>query len=194
MSNMAASVSNLDQDMAELRKAKYDDKSAAEAKAWISGILGRDLGDGDLMETLKDGTVLCELVNIVDPSANLKFKQSRMPFVQMENISMFLRASANLGLPQYDLFQTVDLYEGKDPAQVLQTLFSFSRHANKRNPSIPQLGPKLVEKRASPGKFAREGEGIPAWNTRQYGYMGGANQSSEKIVFAKRRDVVFKPE
>lgn len=106
---------------------------------------------------------------------------------------MFLRASSNLGLPQYDLFQTVDLYESKDPAQVLQTLYSFSRYANKKNPDISQLGPKLVEKRASPGKFSKEGQGIPAWNTRQYGYMGGANQSSEKVVFSKRRDIVNNP-
>ncbi|KAK9451296.1 calponin homology domain-containing protein [Limtongia smithiae] len=189
-----ASVSNLDQDVAELRKSKYDAKSAAEAKTWIESILDENLRDDDLMSVLKDGTILCRIANAVIPDCNLKFKQSRMPFVQMENISMFLKAATSLGLPQYDLFQTVDLFEQKDPAQVLQTLYSFSRYANKNVASVPVLGPKLGIKHESPSRHPKEGVGIPAWNTRQYGYMGGASQGSEKIVFAKRRDIVFKPE
>ncbi|KAK9366065.1 calponin [Lipomyces kononenkoae] len=188
-----ASVTSLDQDMAELRKSKYDAKSAAEAKAWIENILGENFGSEELMDILKDGVILCRLVNVITPSANLKYKTSRMPFVQMENISMFLRAAASLGLPQYDLFQTVDLYEVKDPAQVLQTLSSFSRHANKQNSNVPLLGPRLATKQESPVKHPKQGVDIPAWNTYQYGYMGGANQGSEKIVFGKRRDIVNKP-
>lgn len=59
-----------------------------------------------------------------------------MPFVQMENISHFLRACqmAPLGLPPHDVFLTVDLYERKDPAQVLQCLSAFSRRANALQP------------------------------------------------------------
>jgi len=59
-----------------------------------------------------------------------------MPFVQMENISHFLRACQNppLSLPQHDIFLTVDLYENKDPAQVLQCLASFSRTLNALHP------------------------------------------------------------
>lgn len=60
-----------------------------------------------------------------------------MPFVQMENISHFLRACEMppLGLPSHDRFLTVDLYDTKDPAQVLQCLAAFSRRANQINPS-----------------------------------------------------------
>jgi hypothetical protein len=60
-----------------------------------------------------------------------------MPFVQMENISHFLRACqlAPLSLPPHDVFLTVDLYEAKDPAQVLQCLGAFSRRANAIQPS-----------------------------------------------------------
>ena len=60
-----------------------------------------------------------------------------MPFVQMENISHFLRACqmAPLNLPPHDVFLTVDLYEAKDPAQVLQCIGAFSRKANAINPS-----------------------------------------------------------
>lgn len=60
-----------------------------------------------------------------------------MPFVQMENISHFLRACQMqpLSLPPHDVFLTVDLYESKDPAQVLQCLAAFSRRANALQPA-----------------------------------------------------------
>lgn len=60
-----------------------------------------------------------------------------MPFVQMENISHFLRAcqSPPLNLQPHDVFQTVDLYEAKDPAQVLQCITAFSRRARAVQPS-----------------------------------------------------------
>lgn len=60
-----------------------------------------------------------------------------MPFVQMENISHFLKAcqSPPINLQPHDLFQTVDLYEAKDPAQVLQCITAFSRRARAVQPS-----------------------------------------------------------
>ena len=64
----------------------------------------------------------------------------------MENISHFLRAceAEPLGLPAHDRFLTVDLYEGKDPAQVLQCLGSFSRRANAIRPEVFKtvIGPR----------------------------------------------------
>lgn len=61
-----------------------------------------------------------------------------MPFVQMENISHFLRVCQlpPLNLQPHDLFQTVDLYESKDPLQVLQCIGAFSRRAHAVQPSI----------------------------------------------------------
>src|ERR1700761_2668003 len=80
------------------------------------------------------------------PPPGIKFKKSQMPFIQMENISHFLRACEGppFNLPSHDRFLTVDLYESKDPAQVLQCLGAFSRVANQTNPArFPTtLGPK----------------------------------------------------
>lgn len=71
-----------------------------------------------------------------------------MPFIQMENISHFLRAceSPPLNMPAHDRFLTVDLYEAKDPAQVIQCIGAFSRVANAADPSrFPTtIGPKRV--------------------------------------------------
>ncbi len=70
-------------------------------------------------------------------SPGVRAKQSNMPFVQRENISHFVRACQMppFSLPDHDIFLTDDLYEAKDPAQVLQCIVAFSRRANAVNPS-----------------------------------------------------------
>lgn len=50
-----------------------------------------------------------------------------MPFKIMENISAFLEAIQKFGVPHTDLFQTVDLFEKKDIAQVCRTIFALGR-------------------------------------------------------------------
>ncbi|RMD41586.1 hypothetical protein DV735_g3516, partial [Chaetothyriales sp. CBS 134920] len=131
-----ASVTSLDHDVRKLRLERYTPAAANEVRSWIEAMLGERLAPGDLMDALKDGTALCKLVNrAVAPG--VKFKTSNMPFVQMENISHFLAAceAPPLSLPAHDRFLTVDLYDGKDPAQVLQCLAAFSRTANAINPA-----------------------------------------------------------
>ncbi|KAK4039982.1 hypothetical protein C8A01DRAFT_16103 [Parachaetomium inaequale] len=141
-----ASVSSLDKDLRKMRLDKYTPAAANEARQWIEDILGERLPGGDLLDVLKDGVALCKLVNLAVGPPGVKFKKSPMPFVQMENISHFLRAcqAPPLNLQQHDMFLTVDLYEQKDPAQVLQCLGAFSRAASGVNPSaFPMaIGPR----------------------------------------------------
>lgn len=109
---------------------------------------------------------------------------------QMENIANFLTFVKSYGVPEDETFQTIDLYEECDVASVLQALVSLSRYVHTKSPQIPVIGPKLSTKQppSVPRKPAHLNPG-PAWNTVQYGYMGGASQGSERIVFDKRRDV-----
>ncbi|GJC90988.1 transgelin [Colletotrichum liriopes] len=132
-----ASVTSLDKDLRKLRLDKYTPAAAKEVSSWIEGVLGERLPAGDLLEGLKDGVALCKLINLAIPPPGVKFKKSAMPFVQMENISHFLRACKQppLNLQDHDVFLTVDLFEQKDPAQVLQCLGAFSRAAHAANPS-----------------------------------------------------------
>ncbi|GAB7358732.1 hypothetical protein MBLNU230_g3961t1 [Neophaeotheca triangularis] len=132
-----ASVSSLDQDMRNLRMSRYTPKAANEVRTWIETTLEDSLPPGDLLDVLKSGIVLCKLANMVLPPPGIKFKTMSMPFIQMENISHFLKACEMppLNMPAHDRFLTVDLYEGKDPAQVLQCMSAFSRRANAVDPS-----------------------------------------------------------
>ncbi|KAK6380323.1 calponin [Exophiala oligosperma] len=163
-----ASVTSLDQDMRKLRLDRYTPGAAKEVRAWIEDTLGERLPPGDLMDALKDGVALCKLVNLA-VAPGVKYKQSNMPFVQMENISHFLRACElpPLNLPSHDRFLTVDLYDGKDPAQVLQCISAFSRAANGINPgAFPStLGAKSKGAAMSPQGTGSSGPRSPAYTT-----------------------------
>ncbi|CAI7660368.1 unnamed protein product [Penicillium pancosmium] len=157
-----ASVTSLDKDLRNMRLSRYTPQAAAEVRDWIEEVLREKLPSSDLLEGLKDGVALCKLVNLA-VSPGVKYKQSSMPFVQMENISHFLRACqmAPLGLPPHDVFLTVDLYEAKDPAQVLQCLASFSRRANTLHPGIfpRSVGPQSKRGVVSPNATGSSSQG-----------------------------------
>ncbi|KAJ5606326.1 hypothetical protein N7510_009107 [Penicillium lagena] len=177
-----ASVSSLDKDLRNMRLSRYTPQAAAEIRDWIEDVLREKLPSQDLLEGLKDGVALCKLVNLA-VSPGVKYKQSPMPFVQMENISHFLRACqmAPLNLPPHDVFLTVDLYEAKDPAQVLQCLAAFSRRANALQPSkFPQaVGPQSKRGIVSPDATGSSSPGsYPTRTTRAISNVSDANSTT----------------
>ncbi|CAO3632398.1 unnamed protein product [Cunninghamella blakesleeana] len=154
---------------------------------WIESLLGEPFPSDDFAESLKDGVILCKVIGILVPGQG-KYKQSKMPFIQMENISKFLIGAEALGVPKHDLFQTVDLYEKKNIIQVIDSIHSLSRYGYKAGTCPNYLGPKLADKQEStltPQKV-RASEGM--YNSYQYGYNGGSNQSGMNI--GGRRNIV----
>lgn len=127
-----------------------------------------------------------------------------MPFVQMENISLFLHAcqTAPLSLPPHDVFLTVDLYEAKDPAQVLQCLAAFSRRANALEPSkFPRtVGPQSkrsvvspnVTGSSSPGSFTTRGgrasSNASDANASASGRTGSPSKTGSLSSWSKKSD------
>ncbi|WEW60870.1 calponin [Emydomyces testavorans] len=175
-----ASVTSLDKDLKNLRLSRYTPQAADEARGWIEGALQENLPPGDLLEALKDGVVLCRLVNLAVGPPGVKYKASNMPFVQMENISHFLHACqlVPLSLQPHDVFLTVDLYESKDPAQVLQCLGAFSRRAHTLNPGkFPRAIGKVKSDVVSPQLSGSSQGGIKGIPT--YGRNRGMSSVSE---------------
>jgi len=74
----------------------------------------------------------------------------------MENISNFLKACRVLGVPEHDLFETVDLYEEKDMGVVVRCIFALGRTIQTTVPSFK--GPTLGKKQSSPSprEFSNE--------------------------------------
>ena len=119
------------------------------------------------------------LVNLAIAPTGVRYKESSMPFVQMENISHFLRACQNspLQLQPHDVFQTVDLYEKKDPAQVIQCIGAFSRRANAVKPSaFPRVIGKTKQGAMSPQLTGGSNNGYSA--TRRGRGTSNASESS----------------
>eukprot|EP00005_Dracoamoeba_jomungandri_P003028 CAMPEP_0174260498 /NCGR_PEP_ID=MMETSP0439-20130205/9766_1 /TAXON_ID=0 /ORGANISM="Stereomyxa ramosa, Strain Chinc5" /LENGTH=203 /DNA_ID=CAMNT_0015344751 /DNA_START=1 /DNA_END=612 /DNA_ORIENTATION=+ len=107
--------------------AKYDPALEREVRSWIQRETGQNVS-GDFHTGLKDGVLLCNLMNRLSPGSVKKINTGRMPFLQMENIAAFLAAAKAAGMADHDLFQTVDLYEAKNMTQVVLTLAAISRH------------------------------------------------------------------
>lgn len=149
-----AASTNLDQDLHLSRDAKYK-RSEKEVTDWVFDTLKVPQSERDeyhrrgcdLVEILKDGIFLCKIGDLLQlpQSPTRKCKSSKMPFVQMENILFFLKLCEIVGVAHDEIFQTVDLFESKDPYQVIVTLMSFSRKANEIKPEIGVIGPKVVK-------------------------------------------------
>ncbi|KAG9249112.1 hypothetical protein BJ878DRAFT_571846 [Calycina marina] len=177
-----ASVTSLDKDMRKLRLDRYTPQAAKEARTFIEDALEEQLSKPDLIDSLKDGVALCKLVNLAVPNT-VRFKtKAVMPFVQMENISIFLEACKKppFNLQSHDVFLTVDLYESKDPAQVLQCLSSFSRAAHRIQPSIfPEtIGGKSKGSVMSPQSTGAGQVGGGSYGNRGRGVSNTSNSSS----------------
>jgi len=128
---------------------KYSSESEQVVVAWICAIVNRDApaaGHDNVHAFLKDGTVLCELINQIAPGSVKKVNNSKMAFKQMENISKFLDALEAFGVKKLDSFQTVDLYEAGNIMQVYNCLFTLSSMATSKGYPGPSIGVKVATK------------------------------------------------
>ncbi|XP_075973776.1 transgelin calponin-3 [Anticarsia gemmatalis] len=178
MANNRAAKSGFAAEAQRKINSKYSEELAQECLEWVHAITGEPVntsGDMDnFYEVLKDGTLLCKLVNNIQPSMVKKINESKMAFKCMENINAFLEAAKNLGVPAQETFQTVDLWERQNLNSVVICLQSLGRKAG--NYGKPSIGPKESEKnvRNFSEEQLRAGQGVISL---QYGSNKGANQS-----------------
>lgn len=72
-------------------KGKYDANEEAQARAWINAVLP-DAGlqveadMTDFVEALKDGKILCNLINTLRPGSVKKINESKMAFKMVSYI------------------------------------------------------------------------------------------------------------
>lgn len=174
------------------RASKYDAEQINEIKDWIFHVLQQEdaIPEGELLDILKDGSVLCDLANKILPEEPIAYKKNqKMPFFQMETIEKFLKKAQKIGVPANELFSTIDLFEKRDPTQVYTGLISLSRYANKLNEEIPTIGPKLVEKKQtnSPPK-PKKNEYV--YNSFEYSYIKSHKEDRGKRVASGGSDIV----
>ncbi|GLD69518.1 calponin-1, partial [Lates japonicus] len=104
---------------------KYDPQKEEELRMWIQDVTGKRMGD-NFMESLKDGVLLCELINVLQPGSVKKINHSSQNWHQLENIGNFVRAITEYGLKPHDIFEANDLFENVNHTQVQCTLIALA--------------------------------------------------------------------
>lgn len=110
-----------------------------DVTAWIEAVSESSRGEQTFHEWLKDGVLLCELVNTIAPGLVPFVHRGPSPFKQRENISAFLDACRRFGVLEKELFTNVDLYDGKRLGDVATTVYHLAARARARNFGGPPL-------------------------------------------------------
>ncbi|XP_075246565.1 transgelin-3-like [Convolutriloba macropyga] len=177
-------------ELQERTSGKYDYELEKQVVDWIVEVTAiEDLrgvsGPDNLQKKLKDGVYLCKLINCIKERSVPKINESKMAFKQMENIGNFLNGCESIGVKKLDLFQTVDLYEGQNMAQVLNGIAALGRKAQTMGHA--GFGPKesSENKREFTEEQTRAGQNVIGL---QMGSNKGASQAGQN--FGKTRAIL----
>uniref|UniRef100_M4BX42 Calponin-homology (CH) domain-containing protein n=1 Tax=Hyaloperonospora arabidopsidis (strain Emoy2) TaxID=559515 RepID=M4BX42_HYAAE len=159
----------LDAELARKAAERYDYDMENESRAWLEAISEMQIGD-DFGEGLRDGVLLCTVANRIHPGVVKRMEtKSKMPFKLMENVSSFIKACRVMGVSEFDLFETVDLFERKDLGNVVRCIFALGRAVQRNYPKFegPTLGVKESSKnqRSFTSDQLADGKNIPAQQT-----------------------------
>lgn len=133
---------------ANAKQAAVDNELEKEVCAWIEGVTFEKKGDQSMYQWLRSGEVLCRLANAVKPGLIPKINTGTVPFKQMENIIFFKDAARRVGVPEFSVFRTRDLYEEKNMGAVISCLQAFASAVQASCPEFtgPILGDALSTK------------------------------------------------
>nr|CAD7458932.1 unnamed protein product [Timema tahoe] len=171
---------------------KRESDQEKEAQEWIEKVVGERFPPGEPYEhALRNGVILCKLMNKLQPGLVPKINSSGGDYKMMDNLSQFQKACTAYGVPDVDLFQTVDLWDFKNIAAVTTTIFAIGRTAYK-HPEWrgPSLGPRPSEehKREWTEEQLRAGEtiiGLQAGNNKGATQAGQSFGATRKILLGK---------
>ncbi len=135
----------MDVELTKKQQEKENPQRTAEVMHWIQAVTNQRFHDpNNVQESLKDGQVLCQLINVIRPGTIKKINDGKLSYLCMENLHVFSKACVTLGLPPRECFAEADLYEAKNIPWVIESLHSFATLVqNNRSGSLPKLGVKV---------------------------------------------------
>ncbi|XP_051760834.1 LIM domain only protein 7 isoform X10 [Ctenopharyngodon idella] len=83
----------------------------SEAQRWIEAVTKKKFGSSNFRSSLENGLLLCDLINKIKPGIIKKLNRLSTPIAGLDNISLFLKACAKLGLKEAQLFHPGDLQD-----------------------------------------------------------------------------------
>jgi len=170
---------------------KREPEQEAEARHWIETVIGEHFPPVAFEEALRNGIILCKLMNRLAPGIIPKINTTGGDYKMMDNLSQFQKACVKYGVTDVDLFQTTDLWDYKNIALVTQTIFAIGR-ATYRHPEWrgPFLGPRPAEenRRDFSEEQLRASEsiiGLQAGTNRGASQSGQSFGATRKIILGK---------
>ncbi|KAK1795116.1 hypothetical protein P4O66_010298 [Electrophorus voltai] len=125
---------------------KYDPQKEEELRFWIEEVTGMPIGD-NFQKGLKDGVILCELMNKLQPGAIKKINHSQLNWHKLENLGNFIKAILSYGLKPNDIFEANDLFENGNMTQVQTTLLALASMAKTKGLDTKvDIGVKYADK------------------------------------------------
>ncbi|XP_030015850.1 calponin-2 [Sphaeramia orbicularis] len=125
---------------------KYDPQKEEELRVWIEEITGCPIGP-DFQKGLKNGVILCKLINELQEGSVKKINQSALNWHQLENLTNFIKAITVYGLKPHDIFEANDLFENGNMTQVQTTLLALASMAKtKGHHTQMDIGVKYADK------------------------------------------------
>lgn len=196
MASVRATKSGLNRETQAKLDAKYDAGLAETCMEWMKMIINENTAysedfstDGsvdNVAEVLNDGNLLAKLANGLEEGtvkdAKLQKRQT-MAFKKMEMIGIFLSFAEKYGVPDPERFQTVDLYEKQNMAQVIICLQSVARKAHHKGKK--GFGPKesTENRRTFTEEQLKAGQGVIGL---QMGTNKGASQAGMNMGKARK--------
>jgi len=114
-------------------QGKRDLDHEYELMQWIAKTIGQHPdSNAEFGEFLKDGTVLCKLMQKLKPGSAPRISSKSSSFAISDNIGSFLRAATDYGLRPADLFELTDLTERHNISRVVSTVDALAALAQTR--------------------------------------------------------------
>merc|ERR1711962_1542418 len=117
------------------RPKTYNPELEKDAMEWIKIFVPEfeiPSGMDAVHQALKDGVVLCKVMEALNDGEKVSFDESDSSFKHMENIGKFLDAAEKYGVNEVHLFQTIDLFEKLNMAGVISGLYALGRKAGSK--------------------------------------------------------------
>lgn len=138
--------------------------------------------------TLRDGVLLCNLLNIIDPNAldmkDFNRKPQMAQFLCCQNIKLFLDTCKNyFGLKEQDLFEPTMLYNLTNFHRVLITLSKLSRRIAQTHSTLPGFNTQMspVERSDSDEDIYKDLHSTSAENVFCNGHVDDQNTKEEEV-------------
>jgi len=128
-----ASNDTVQEHIQKRNELKLDKTREGKARAWMEAVLGETFPEETFQDALKNGVRLCKALNIVYPQSVPKINKPGIVAVERENVGNYVKACARLGFNKSNLFESNDLFEGKNMTKVVENVYELAHFGSRRD-------------------------------------------------------------